>query len=92
MVVSSPQKKMAYKEDTWLLNYARLMAYVVEHKQLPDKKKVENRGLLNWWKYNMKLVKQGKMDSTRCQMLEILSNARMFHGLFYAEKDAEQAD
>ncbi len=79
------------KEETWLLNYAKLMAYVVDHRQLPDKKKVENRGLLNWWKYNIKQLKQGKMDATRSRMLAVLSDARMLHGLFYTEKDTTSA-
>lgn len=33
-------------------HYCLLKKYVSEHGHLPDKKKVENRGLLNWWKYN----------------------------------------
>ncbi len=40
------------REETWNKNYQALKAYVEEHKQFPDKKKVENRALLNWWKYN----------------------------------------
>lgn len=63
-------------EQKWQENYERLKAYIVEHHHLPDKKKVENRGLLNWWKYNRKLVKQGIMDSERMAMLEQLSNMR----------------
>ena len=63
-------------EQKWHENYERLKAYIVEHHHLPDKKKVENRGLLNWWKYNRKLVKLGIMDSERMAMLEHLSNMR----------------
>ena len=47
------------REDTWNKKYQALKAYVEEHKQFPDKKKVENRALLNWWKYNKKRMKQG---------------------------------
>lgn len=70
------------REGTWLLNYARLMKYVVEHGQLPDKKKVENRGLLNWWKYNKKQLKAGVIDDTRKRMLEVLSSTRTIYSLF----------
>ena len=63
-------------EQKWHENYERLKAYIVEHHHLPDKKKVENRGLLNWWKYNRKLVKQGIMDSERMALLEQLSDMR----------------
>ena len=36
------------REETWNKNYQALKAYVEEYKQFPDKKKVENRALLNW--------------------------------------------
>lgn len=41
-------------EERWMEHYCLLKKYVSEHGHLPDKKKVENRGLLNWWKYNKK--------------------------------------
>lgn len=59
-----------------MYNYNMLMAYVKEHHHLPDKKKVENRGLLNWWKYNKKCIKQDKLDERKVAMLVELSNMR----------------
>ena len=49
-------------EQRWQENYDQLKAYVLEHHQLPNKKKAENRGLLNWWKYNQRLIRQGKLS------------------------------
>ena len=46
---------MTKREENWLKGYETLKNYIEEHKQLPNKKKVENRGLLNWWKYNPKI-------------------------------------
>ena len=63
-------------EERWLLNYNLLREYILEHHFLPGKKKVENRGLLNWWKYNKKLIKSGKLDAERTKMLEKLSQLR----------------
>ena len=63
-------------EQRWQENYDQLMAYVLEHHQLPNKKKSEKRGLLNWWKYNKKRIKQGKMDQRRIEMLQKLSDMR----------------
>lgn len=63
-------------EERWRENYAQLKAYIEEHHQLPDKKKVENRGLLNWWKYNRRLVKQGKLDTERTALLKALGAMR----------------
>lgn len=63
-------------EQKWQENYAQLKRYIEEHRHLPDKKKVEYRGLLNWWKYNKKLIKQGKLDMERMMLLQALSNMR----------------
>lgn len=63
-------------EQKWLENYALLKEYIEEHRHLPNKKKVENRGLLNWWKYNRKLVRTGRLDEERAQMLARLSELR----------------
>ena len=54
----------------------QLKHYLLEHHHLPDKRKQENRGLLNWWKYNRKLILQGKLDKERVQMLEELGQMR----------------
>lgn len=64
-------------ETKWLAKYLQLKEYVEQHHQLPDKKKVENRGLLNWWKYNKKLAKQGKLSEGKLRMLQDLSDSRI---------------
>lgn len=63
-------------EQRWMERYELLKAYVAEHHQMPDKKKVENRGLLNWWKYNKKRVRQGLLDPDKVNMLMELSRMR----------------
>ena len=63
-------------EQKWQENYAQLKRYIEEHRHLPDKKKVEYRGLLNWWKYNKILIKQGKLDKDRMMLLQELSEMR----------------
>ena len=67
------------REEAWNKNYKALKAYVEEHKQFPDKKKVENRSLLNWWKYNKKRMKQGAMTEDKQALLIELSNMRTVH-------------
>ena len=64
-------------EAKWLAKYQQLKDYVEQHRQLPDKKKVENRGLLNWWKYNKKLAKLGKLSEEKLRMLQELSDSRI---------------
>ena len=64
-------------ETKWLAKYQLLKDYVEQYHQLPDKKKVENRGLLNWWKYNKKLAKLDKLSEEKLQMLQELSDSRI---------------
>ena len=59
-------------EQKWQANFNKLKAYIEEHGQLPDKKKEPDRNLLNWWKYNKRLIKQGKMDAERYVKLMML--------------------
>lgn len=66
-------------EQKWQANFIKLKAYIEEHGQLPDKKKEPDRNLLNWWKYNKRLIKQGKMDAERYVKLMMLSNMRVRH-------------
>ncbi|MBD9200154.1 MAG: hypothetical protein EGQ32_00070 [Prevotella sp.] len=72
-------KNMNTREQNWLNGYEALKHYIEEHKQLPDKKKVEHRSLLNWWKYNRKLIRQGKLDEMRTELLMELGNSRINH-------------
>ena len=58
------------------MNYAALKAFIAENGHLPDKRKVENRGLLNWWKYNKRLIKQGRLDAERVRLLAELDGMR----------------
>lgn len=64
------------REKMWMEKYAELKEYVIAHKHLPDKHKVESRGLLNWWKYNMKRKNKGLLAEERIAMLKELSNMR----------------
>lgn len=58
-------------------HYCLLKKYVSDHGHLPDKKKVENRGLLNWWKYNKKRAKQGLLPPDCLALLKMLSDMRL---------------
>ena len=64
-------------EAKWMEHYNSLREYIALHGHLPDKKKVENRGLLNWWKYNKKCIKSGKLDDEKLRLLQNLSDMRI---------------
>ena len=63
-------------EEKWLSHYKALRCYLEANHQLPDKKKVENRGLLNWWKYNKRLLKTGRLTEERLELLRQLNALR----------------
>lgn len=51
-----------------------LKTYVAEHHHLPDKKKVENRGLLSWAKYQRKRIRAGALNEEKTRLfLELMS-------------------
>lgn len=68
---------MTKNEQRWHENYDLLKSYILEFGHLPSKRRVENRGLLNWWKYNRKLIKAGKLDEERAALLQQLSDMRI---------------
>ena len=61
------------------MRYAELKAYIEEFGQLLDKRRVDNRALLNWWKYNRRLLKNGKLDENRTLLITNLGNMRKVH-------------
>ena len=63
-------------ESKWLAHNNELLSYVEEHHQLPDKKKPDNRNLLNWWKYNRKCIKAGKLNADRLEKLRKINEMR----------------
>ena len=53
-----------------------LKAYGDERHHLPDKHKVENRGLLSWWKYQMKKKTATTLTEEQEWMLQELADSR----------------
>ena len=59
-------------DENCLANYEALKTYIDEHHHLPDKHRVENRGLLNFSKYTRKKIKEGTLDEEKRVMFEAL--------------------
>ena len=64
------------RERNWKSKYEELKAYILEHKHLPSKKKQENRNLVNWWKYNRKLVNRGTISQEHLELHRDLAAMR----------------
>ena len=72
-------EKMSRRESVWNTRYVELKAYIEKFGQLPDKHRVDNRALQNWWKYNRRLLKNGKLDEGRTLLITNLGNMRKVH-------------
>lgn len=59
-------------EENWLTNYEALKAHVLETGHFPNK----HGKRLNWYKYNAKLIKQGKLSPEREQMIHEVEETR----------------
>ena len=67
---------LSTRDKVWNRNYRKLKAYIDEHHHLPDKKKVEHRGLLNWVKYNRKKIKAGTLSPEKLRRFSDLLDSR----------------
>ena len=59
-------------EENRLTNYDALKAHVLETGHFPNK----HDKRLNWYKYNAKLIKQGKLSPEREEMIHELEEMR----------------
>lgn len=63
---------MNKNEESWHANYEALKAHVIETGHFPNK----HDRLLNWYKYNAKLIRQAKLSEERERMIHELENMR----------------
>lgn len=74
--MSTPQK------ERWEQNLAAVRQYIEENKCIPSKYRIEEHRMLNWLKYNRKLMAQGKLSPERREKFEQLqAMAADFHKL-----------
>ena len=67
---------MTTNESKWQRNYLQLKEFIETYGCLPNKKRVEKRALLNWWKYNRKQIKLNKITDEHKHLLQELSDMR----------------
>ena len=67
---------LSTRDKVWNRNFRKFKAYIDEFHHLPDKKKVENRGILNWVKYNRKKIKAGTLDPEKQRLFSELLASR----------------
>lgn len=59
-------------ESKWLQNYNAIMRYMEVNKRRPSKHRIEDHRMLNWLKYNKKLIAAGKMSDKRLKLFQHL--------------------
>ncbi|MDE7456230.1 MAG: hypothetical protein K2M96_05915 [Prevotella sp.] len=79
---------MKEKSDSkWLQNYNAIMQYMEANRRRPSKHRIEDHRMLNWLKYNKKLIAAGKMSDERLrlfhQLMDIANGYRKLNQYAY---------
>lgn len=53
------------QDNLWELNYFKILNFIVQHKRRPSRHRLEEHQMLNWIKYQKKLIAQGKFKDER---------------------------
>lgn len=71
---------MITQDERWEKNYQQIIAYVNTFKRWPSKHRIEDHRMLNWLKYNRKLVAENRLEPERKKRFEaLLSMAAQYH-------------
>ena len=60
------------RDERWLLMWRQYMDFMGEHGRRPSKHKAEERDLVNWMKYNRKMVNASAFPNIRRDKLDEL--------------------
>ena len=74
---------MSTSQDArWEHNYAAIKRFIEKNKCQPSKHRAEEHQMLNWIKYNRKLVAKGKLAPERLEKFEqLMAMAADYHKL-----------
>ena len=79
------------QNERWNLHYQQVLAFIQKNKRIPSKHRIEEHKLLNWLKYNRKLIAQQKLDSSRAEkfreLTELGSQYHRINQYAYVETD-----
>ncbi len=59
-------------DEIWQLKWQEYMWFLETNKRRPSKYHVEDKHLVNWLKYNRKMLRSNKLDEIRKEKLNIL--------------------
>ncbi|MGM9687548.1 MAG: hypothetical protein ACI3YD_00720 [Alloprevotella sp.] len=64
------------REVNWLFKYKHVWTFVQMHRRYPSRHHPEEHVLLNWMKYNRKLINRGMLSEERVKLLKKLDELR----------------
>ena len=60
------------QDDRWMEHYTEVMTYMEQHQRRPSKHREDDHQMLNWIKYNKKLIARDKLSAQRVQLFRQL--------------------
>ena len=52
-------------DDLWMVRYGEVLDFMTSHRRNPSKHRIEEHLMLNWMKYNRKMMNAGKLKADR---------------------------
>lgn len=71
---------MGLRENRWNENYEKIWQFVNENHRFPSRHHIEEHLMLNWMKYNRKMLAQNKMTPEMAERFKKLTDfVHQFH-------------
>ena len=59
-------------DDLWMVRYREVMEFMTSQRRNPSKHRIEEHLMLNWMKYNRKMMNAGKLKADREKLFQEL--------------------
>ena len=60
------------QNESWQMHYDEIMLYMEQYHRCPSKHRLEDHRMLNWIKYNKKLIAKDEFPAERLQRFNLL--------------------
>lgn len=79
---------MSKQEELWNRHYDEILNFIRDNKRRPSKHNIEDHGMLNWIKYNKKIIAKGEMPLHRLEkfnrLMALADKYRRYNACTYA--------
>lgn len=63
------------QDESWQMHYDVILQYMEKYHRCPSKHRLEDHRMLNWIKYNKKLIAKGEFPADRLERFNLLLEA-----------------